>query len=163
VCLDLEGEGYEVQSIVIPACAVNAPHRRDRVWIIANSKRSGFDGEAIRLPKREPRQTVPVPSRSDRHAPDAANSGRRQGNPNAGGPCEGAGAAGEWGGPSNRAWDEPWPDVAARTCVRRVHDGVSRRVDRLKALGNAIVPQVAYQILKHIAEIERYENSYVKS
>ena len=33
---DLEREGYEVQPIVIPACAVQAPHRRDRVWIIAH-------------------------------------------------------------------------------------------------------------------------------
>jgi len=31
---DLEAEGYEVQPIIIPACAKNAPHRRDRVWII---------------------------------------------------------------------------------------------------------------------------------
>ena len=35
--LDLESEGYEVQTFIIPACAVNAPHKRDRVWIIANS------------------------------------------------------------------------------------------------------------------------------
>jgi len=34
---DLEAEGYEVESIIIPACAVDAPHRRDRVWIVANS------------------------------------------------------------------------------------------------------------------------------
>ena len=39
VCLDLEGEGYEVQPFIIPACAKNAPHRRDRCWFIAtNSK-----------------------------------------------------------------------------------------------------------------------------
>jgi DNA (cytosine-5)-methyltransferase 1 len=40
---DLEAEGYEVQPYVLPACAVNAPHRRDRVWFIANSisKRTG--------------------------------------------------------------------------------------------------------------------------
>ena len=32
---DLEAEGYEVQPYVLPACAVNAPHRRDRVWFVA--------------------------------------------------------------------------------------------------------------------------------
>ncbi|WP_066621739.1 DNA cytosine methyltransferase [Rufibacter roseus] len=35
---DLEAEGYEVQPYVLPACAVNAPHRRDRVWFVAYSK-----------------------------------------------------------------------------------------------------------------------------
>ena len=35
VCQDLEREGYSVQPFVIPACAVGAPHRRDRVWIVA--------------------------------------------------------------------------------------------------------------------------------
>jgi DNA (cytosine-5)-methyltransferase 1 len=40
---DLEAEGYEVQPYVLPACAVNAPHRRDRVWFVAkNTKRDGF-------------------------------------------------------------------------------------------------------------------------
>lgn len=34
---DLEAEGYEVQAYVLPACAVNAPHRRDRVWFVAYS------------------------------------------------------------------------------------------------------------------------------
>lgn len=35
--IDLESQGYTVQPFIIPACAVGAPHRRDRVWIIANS------------------------------------------------------------------------------------------------------------------------------
>lgn len=43
---DLEAEGYEVQPYVLPACAVNAPHRRDRVWFVAY--RNG-----IRLEKRK--------------------------------------------------------------------------------------------------------------
>ena len=34
---DLEMEGYEVQPYIVPACAVNAPHRRDRVWIVAHN------------------------------------------------------------------------------------------------------------------------------
>lgn len=36
ICQDLEQEGYSVQPLVIPACAVGAPHRRDRVWIVAH-------------------------------------------------------------------------------------------------------------------------------
>lgn len=36
ICVDLEAEGYSVQPIVIPACAIGAPHRRDRVWIVAH-------------------------------------------------------------------------------------------------------------------------------
>ena len=38
VCIDLENEGYEVQPFIIPAAAKNAPHRRDRCWFIAYSK-----------------------------------------------------------------------------------------------------------------------------
>lgn len=36
ICRDLEREGYSVQPVVIPACAVGAPHRRDRLWFIAH-------------------------------------------------------------------------------------------------------------------------------
>ena len=38
VCRDLEREGYSVQPILIPACGVGAPHRRDRVWFIASDR-----------------------------------------------------------------------------------------------------------------------------
>jgi DNA (cytosine-5)-methyltransferase 1 len=41
VCADLESCGYEVQPILLPACAVGAPHRRDRVWFIATNTNSG--------------------------------------------------------------------------------------------------------------------------
>ena len=47
---DLEVEGYEVWPVILPACAINAPHRRDRVWFVAYSNnartnyRSGIDG-----------------------------------------------------------------------------------------------------------------------
>ena len=40
VCADLEACGYEVQPILLPACAVGAPHRRDRVWFVAYSNNS---------------------------------------------------------------------------------------------------------------------------
>lgn len=38
---DLEAEGYKVQPFILPACAVNAPHRRDRVWFVAYSESAG--------------------------------------------------------------------------------------------------------------------------
>lgn len=44
VCRDLEREGYSVQPILIPACGVGAPHRRDRVWFIAHSEGDGDRG-----------------------------------------------------------------------------------------------------------------------
>ncbi|MBR7170360.1 MAG: DNA (cytosine-5-)-methyltransferase [Alistipes sp.] len=45
VCADLENEGYEVQPFLIPACAVDAPHRRDRVWFVAH--RAEFAKDAL--------------------------------------------------------------------------------------------------------------------
>ena len=51
IITDLENEGYETQAFLIPACATNAPHRRDRIWFIAHSnnartnERMQFNGE----------------------------------------------------------------------------------------------------------------------
>ena len=41
VCSDLESEGFEIQTFVIPAAGVGAPHKRDRVWIVGYSKHNG--------------------------------------------------------------------------------------------------------------------------
>jgi DNA (cytosine-5)-methyltransferase 1 len=51
VLSDLETEGYSAGAFVIPACAVKAPHRRDRVWIIANAQRGNgpCDGQTGRM------------------------------------------------------------------------------------------------------------------
>jgi len=53
---DLEAEGYEVQPVILPACAVNAPHRRDRVWFVAFNASGGYGrnclagtGEGVRM------------------------------------------------------------------------------------------------------------------
>lgn len=45
ICADLEAEGYSVQPIVIPACSVGAPHRRDRVWIVAHTQCDGYSSQ----------------------------------------------------------------------------------------------------------------------
>ena len=44
VCLDLEAQGYEVQPFIIPACAKNAPHRRDRCWFVAHNPNRRIKG-----------------------------------------------------------------------------------------------------------------------
>ena len=43
ICKDLEREGYSVQPVVIPACAIGAPHRRDRVFFIARNDAANTD------------------------------------------------------------------------------------------------------------------------
>lgn len=43
VCADLENEGYAVQPFILPACAVDAPHRRDRVWVVAHRNDAGSE------------------------------------------------------------------------------------------------------------------------
>ena len=58
ICGDLEREGYSVQPFVIPACAVGAPHRRDRVWIIAHRADAGAEtmqcGPTVMEDRRKP-------------------------------------------------------------------------------------------------------------
>ena len=49
VCTDLEGEGYEVRTFNIPAAGVGAPHRRERLWIVAHRKESMVNTDDIRL------------------------------------------------------------------------------------------------------------------
>lgn len=45
ICRDIEDAGYTVQPVVVPACAVGAPHRRDRVWFVARREDVGHDAE----------------------------------------------------------------------------------------------------------------------
>ena len=145
VLSDLEGEGYSCQTLIIPACAVNAPHRRDRVWIVASDAKNSLNGRMRGRDNGNQRRSKCSlqAERSDSHAPDSEKS-----------ECElsrGTRARGE-GFTDNGTWDEPWLEVATRLCG--VAHGIPDRVHRLKALGNAIVPQVAYPILKAIKEIE---------
>jgi len=102
VCDDLEGEGYEVWPFVIPACGKDAPHKRDRVWIVANANKEQEGAERVcRVPE------------SKRNA---------------------------------------WPGLVLPR-RERVANGIPNWVDRCGAAGNAIVPQVAYEILRIIRAV----------
>ena len=140
---DLETEGYEVESLIIPACGVDAPHKRDRVWIVAHTNR-GQCGQR----QSEGQQIQVSGEGSKRVCDDVADtiSQRR-----CGGDTEGQYAEDAWQSPGH-----PWNHSGgmatwlAEPDVGRVAHGIPNRTHRLKGLGNAIVPQVASEIIRCI-------------
>ncbi len=142
-CLsDLEGEGYSTQAIIIPACAVNAPHRRDRVWILA------YTGLNAKGTSEESGSTIPTFRSSSEILHSGCGQDVADNSEFIGGSREESKRSGIKTTDSN--WWSVEPDVG------RVAHGVSNRVDRLKSLGNAIVPQIAIQIFRAIKEIEAW-------
>jgi DNA (cytosine-5)-methyltransferase 1 len=149
---DLESIGYEVApAFEIPACGVGAWHGRIRVWIVANLNRkrqlqSGWSQQTQR--------GRIIDSASSNVRIDADASGERQ----------------EWRMPTNansrndegieariRLSSFPSPSVSRligehQPLLGRGIHGLPNRAHRVKALGNAIVPQVAFQIIKAIRE-----------
>tara|TARA_R100000700_G_C3128235_1_gene114459 strand:- start:61 stop:873 length:813 start_codon:yes stop_codon:yes gene_type:complete len=144
VLSDLESEGYTTGTVVLPACALNAPHRRDRVWIMAHGEgvqcnerkyRNGneaFGQKGIRKKTGTGCKNVAYANRFrlQGERPNSDPKGRQGQDERSAGLCSGG-----------TQWDtEP--------AVGRVAHGIPHRTHRLKALGNSIVPQVAYEILK---------------
>lgn len=133
VQVDLETQGYEVQPFILPAAAVNAPHRRDRVWFVANSLCE--------------RYTRPTGTRIKEDERGKLHDEYRK--------CSGENKINNW---SN------WPK---QPYVLHGNDGISIGLDNktfpkirresIKAAGNAIVPQVVYQIFKAIQEYENIQ------
>ena len=251
VCTDLENEGYEVQSFIIPASAVNAPHQRYRVWIVGYSKHNGSQDrcEETRGEKRESKQgwvlesertstqqnvadtqcdgltstekrgsiektirqesqgenrtldfegtgslsettedvansessnrndheTVKKPSKAKTQEVSGNRDGIRatQGKP-IGEDVSDSNSEGLQGlGESSSELDKEITSTSyseekqrgmdherfsVEPGVGRVAHGISNRVDRIKGLGNAIVPQIAYQIGLAILEAESKED-----
>jgi len=195
VCADLEGEGYEVFPVVLPAASVNAPHRRDRIWIVAHS-----NDIRSNQPKKSTKQQrgTEIRTTSSKHCGTHANyedatnaehdgshrTGRdaseSSGDESKDGILVGNGAdatnanckqlEGRNGqGTSCRSADSPqrtepsdgprkWKTFPTVAPVCGGDDGLPERLDSItfpkwrresiKAYGNAIVPQVAYQIFK---------------
>ena len=155
VLSDLEGQGYEARAFVFPACAVDSPHRRDRCAIVAWNHDSQSDwrksfSEIARAPKRQsPEPSGICDNVADTH--DGGGSLRRDGELPA---AQGSGSIwSDYGGgtPEHGGW-EWWP---AEPDVGRVVHGIPSRVDRLKCLGNAVVPAQFFPVFRAIAEIER--------
>ena len=82
ICTDLESHGYAVQPVLIPACAVGAPHRRDRVFIVARRIASDSDNGADRRTAREDEgkgREERIQERHEVRKPDEPNQVRPEG------------------------------------------------------------------------------------
>jgi DNA (cytosine-5)-methyltransferase 1 len=182
VCGDLAALGYDAVWDCIPASAVGAPHRRDRVWIVAHARcgrvQSERDAGEFRGAAREAegegrerqrgrhaaggrRQDAPHANGQGEHArplhaemggtPESvadANGERQQIRLHDGRSHGGQGRAHE----RREAFEPDW--WLTEPNVGRVAHGIPARVDRLKGLGNAVIPQIPELIGRAILAAE---------
>lgn len=197
---DLENKGYAVQAFIIPACAVDAPHRRDRCAILAHADGGGqlhrepekHPAEAGKYAQREPiRRSTNVA-----HAESSELQGQRrtawERRPEFGCCCDDVSDADHGSRLVRRDGEFPtveetatrWADHRGRAAeyvagewwtaqpglggmvdgfsywldeptIPRIATGIPDRVNRLKCLGNAVVPQQFYPVFQAISDIER--------
>ncbi len=190
---DLESIGYAVGAAVVPACAVDAPHRRDRLWFVADTDSVGSQPGNVAAAAARHGSSAASDDREGAVADSASRglgtdgrtqtAGRddRTGYAHFGGqgarsplahthlPSEGEGReqrSGQlgWTGSNSRgsAWvGAEWlagVDGKARRVepsIRLLAHGVPARVGKLRAYGNAIVSQVAAEIIGAYLDTER--------
>lgn len=132
---DLSSMGYSVGWGIWGACDVGAPHKRERIFIIGNLS----DAACERCYSSKIQRSVFAKGRDAEDARRIQEGRMQPKRVCCDFPRERLCTGGEW---------EVEPDVG------RVADGVSCQVDRLRCLGNAVVPQQAYPIFQGIADIE---------
>ena len=184
VLSDLESLGYSCQSFVIPACAVDAPHRRDRCAIVANCE-SGRE-RSVSIQPRKTRQADIDADRSSQVMADTDSAGlqrsKQHGAPCDIEPCRSACKLcetysdchngcrhvrrerelptverdGRCRSDNYRGTPEygGWEWWPAEPDVGRVAHGVPHRVDRLRGLGNAVAPPQFFPVFEAIYRVE---------
>lgn len=180
ICGDIEEAGYTVQPLVIPACAVGAPHRRDRIWLVARREggEAGSDEPVGHLRVRDASHACGAGLEEARPElrPEGASGGvpRADAHADSGRAEEtGAGRAeeDEQGGlrealPGDVPRFFGWDSFPSEPPLCAGDDGLPFgvadlavpfgwwRKEALKALGNAWVPEVAYEIFRMIQKVE---------
>lgn len=178
---DLESEGYTVQAFVLPACAIGAPHIRERCFVVAYSNRFGESREACPVPDRQRSTTLSAGlcGREDTAADVADASSQRSSSKwngrHAGTHYPARACSEDVAGASHRRY-------GTQSRMGGMFDGISAKLDcirwpsgpgqeqwewepartvpgkqpyrnhRLKALGNAIVPAQIFPIFQGIVE-----------
>jgi DNA (cytosine-5)-methyltransferase 1 len=163
VCLDLEAEGYEVQPFIIPAAAKGAPHRRDRVWFIAYSHSNGS--------KQRNRKDEIFASQTGQYAQHDVIKSYVYGNITDSNGIrlrrKGYGIrTSRFNGQTNSI--NNWNNFPTEPSICGGDDGLPTELDditfpkwrkeSIKAYGNAIVPQVAYEIFKQLQPTANCDN-----
>lgn len=153
---DLESYGYELQTFCIPACAIDAWHRRDRIWIVAHANKhqhsqpkSGGEGttESAPNPNRPQDRTRWESAGTDCKLNPNDRSKRTQRRKYEAIPkLRGLQRSKDGGIYANI---EGRPDLSTPVLCRS-YDGIPNGMERVKGYGNAIVPQIAYQIFQSL-------------
>jgi DNA (cytosine-5)-methyltransferase 1 len=164
VYADLESEGYEVQSFLIPAAGVNAPHQRFRVWFVAhaNDKRRSSESKHISKENGEVSEWNNNAESSHSNSINATNANQVGLSTE----MEDGKLAGQVR-PIKRDERDAWHTFPTQSPLCGGDDGLPKELDGISlpkwrkesimAYGNAIVPQVAHNIFKTIEEFERIQ------
>jgi len=141
VCGSLAEIGYDAEWHVISAADVGAPHLRKRLWLVADADRAlGIRPQHEVLPRRHAADA----GGQDMADADGAGFGERCGAE----PMEAQQLSAERRSASSQWQDRYHKNWATEPELGRVAHGVPARVDRLRGLGNAIVPQIAQHIAR---------------
>jgi len=176
---DLEGSGYSSRGADLPALAVNAPHIRQRLYWVAvadatdggrqfvEDERSASVQPMVAGPGKGGEQSGDLRAGilCNSHMADTALSGWGQGVENVGGVQEGDSSQGPSGRSAQHDSASFWSDATwltgsdgkslrAKPGLPLLAHGVSNRVGRLRAYGNAIVPPLAAEVIKAFMECE---------
>ena len=206
---DLEAEGYEVQPFLLPACAVNAPHRRDRIWFVAYSDKARLQKERAKqqaagleqcgelgnaantneCAAKSSRTSRKTKSNGSENNDEQSSRGKqteqrtgcsdvlRTNTDTSSQGLQGRQQHGTFNQETKESREQSsrpttqqgkindWQQFPTQSPVCSRNDGISDRLDgitfskwrneSIKGYGNAVVPQVVYQIFK---AIEQYES-----